>query len=93
MLFKALNVVEELLAEVTPWMWKDLRSLLSSNVTFFDVLSEILYVIDTLFPYEYGSTLETNFAECLLVGLLKMSPKTLNVWEWLCNVAVVHQAL
>jgi hypothetical protein len=67
MLDKSRIIEQELLAEVTVWMRHDLSVPFVTNVTIFDVGTELLDVIQSLLPDEDGSALEADFAECLLV--------------------------
>ena len=56
-LFKYLNVVKELLAEITPRMRQNFRASFGSNVSIFNVRSEFSHVIDPLLPDKDASAL------------------------------------
>jgi hypothetical protein len=65
-------VIEVFLAEVTPRVRKDFRSLLRSRVSSFNVRSQFIKMVNSLFPYEDSPAFNTNFAVSFLVLLLKM---------------------
>lgn len=72
-LFESLCVVEELFTEVTPGMRQDLSPTLSPGVTIFNMRAQFLDVVNTLLTNEDGATLETYFAEGLLMDLFEMA--------------------
>jgi hypothetical protein len=93
MVLKHEVVEEELLTEVAPRMWQDLRTLISASVSILNVVAKFRSVIDSLLSDEDCPSLEANQAKGLLVSLLEMPAKALHVGEDLRLVAVVHQAL
>lgn len=72
-LFESLCVVEELFTEVTPGMRQDLSPTLGPGVTIFNMRAQFLDVVNTLLTNEDGATLETDFAEGLLMDLFEMA--------------------
>ena len=93
MLTKFLCIVEELLTEVAPWMWQDFGTRRTGWVTIFNMLPKLLQMVDSLFSNEYGASLETHQAECLLMDGLHVASQTLLIREVLPRIAVSDEAV
>ena len=76
-------VEEEFFAKVTPRMWQDLGSLITCRVTVFDMITQLLNMVDALLADEHCATLETNKAECLLMCFFHVAPQAFIIREML----------
>lgn len=65
-------IEQELLAEVTVWMWHYLAVPFIADVSVFDVGTELLYVVQSLLPDEDCTPFEANLAEGSVVRTFQM---------------------
>ena len=68
-------IEQELLAEVAVWMRHDLSVPFVTNVSVFNVVTELLDVIQSLLTNENCSTFEANLAEGSVMCTFQMSLK------------------
>ena len=83
-------VEEEFFAKVTPRMWQDLGSLITCRVTVFDMITQLLNMVDALLADEHCATLETNKAECLLMCFFHVAPQAFIIREMLFRRTITN---
>lgn len=86
-------IEQELLAEVTVWMWHDLSMPLVSNVAVFNMTTKLLNVIQSLLPNENSSSFETNLAESSIMRTFHMPLQGRFVWKLLPRVTIMNQTI
>ena len=93
MLLQVLVIIQVKFAEIAPRMWKNLNSILASNISFINMISDSLQVVELLLSNEYQPSFETDFAEASGMLFLHVSLKRLVIGELLVVFAVLVATL
>ena len=67
MVVKGDFIEKEFLAEITVWMWHYFSVFVISHITIFNMVSQLFYMVESLFTDEDAPALKAYFAECFFV--------------------------
>jgi len=84
-------VEEELFAEVTPWVRQNLSATVTRGVSMFDMVTQLLHVVNPLLANEDSATFEADKTKGLLMCGLHVATQTLLIRELLFVFAVGHE--
>ena len=70
MVVKRNFIEKEFFAEIAVWMRHNFAMLVISHITVFNMVSQLFYMVESLFSDENAPAFKTYFAECFFVVAL-----------------------